>query len=108
MTVTLYERKIRRKVADKLGSVQYVLDGRVAADSNFFAPQDTGDLQGSVLPIVGNGLLEWNTTYARFQYYNGPNKSKDRNPNASMQWFEHAKARNLKEWEAIANAEYNK
>lgn len=104
----LDENKLRRKIEDRMGKVQFYLDSRVAADSNFFAPMDTGNLIASVQPVEGNGVLEWNTPYAKKQYYEGPNKSKDSNPNASMQWFEHAKARNLKDWEKLANAEYNK
>lgn len=108
VTIDLYESAIMRKIEDRTSRAQYVLDNRVAADSNYFCPMDTGDLQGSVFPIQGDGELEWNEPYAKKQYYNGPNKSKDSNPNASMQWFEHAKARNLKDWEKLANEEYNR
>ena len=108
VTVELDTAKIQSKVERNLGRVQYVLDNRVAADSNYFCPRDTGNLQGSVFPIQGTGELEWNTTYAKKQYYTGENKSKDSNPNASMHWFEQAKARDLREWERVANEEYNR
>ena len=108
VTIDLDESAIMRKIDGNLDRTQYVLDNRVAADSNYFCPMDTGALQGSVFPIQGTGELEWNEPYAKKQYYNGPNKSKDSNPNASMQWFEHAKSRNLKDWEALANEEYNR
>ncbi len=108
VTIDLDESAILRKVDDRISRAQFILDNRIAADSNYFCPMDTGALQGSVFPIQGDGTLEWNAPYAKKQYYNGPNKSKDSNPNASMQWFEHAKARNLKNWEKLANEEYNR
>lgn len=108
ITVDINVSAILRKVEDRIGQVQLVLDNRIAADSNYFCPFDTGALQGSVFPIQGDGTLEWNETYAKRQYYGLPNKAKDSNPNASPQWFEHAKARNLKDWEALANEEYNR
>ena len=108
ITVDINESEIISKVDDRIGRAQLVLDNRIAADSNYFCPVDTGALQGSVFPIQGDGTLEWNEPYAKRQYYGLPNKSKDSNPNASPQWFEHAKARDLKDWEALANEEYNR
>jgi len=108
ITVDINESEIISKIDDRIGRAQLVLDNRIAADSNYFCPVDTGALQGSVFPIQGDGTLEWNEPYAKRQYYGLPNKSKDSNPNASPQWFEHAKARDLKDWEALANEEYNR
>ncbi len=108
ITVDINESEIISKIDDRIGRAQLVLDNRIAADSNYFCPIDTGALQGSVFPIQGDGTLEWNEPYAKRQYYGLPNKSKDSNPNASPQWFEHAKAKDLKDWEALANEEYNR
>ena len=108
MKVDLRTEDIKRKVIDRCIIAQYALDNKIAADSNYFCPEDTGDLQKSVQPIMGNGVLEWNTPYAKAQYYGLPGKSTDTNPNASLQWFEQAKARELDNWVGVANAEYNK
>lgn len=108
VTIEIDESAIMRKIDGRMSRAQLVLDNRIAADSNYFCPMDTGALQGSVFPIHGDGTLEWNEPYAKKQYYGLPNKSKDSNPNASPQWFEHAKARNLKNWEKLANEEYNR
>lgn len=108
VTIEIDESAIMRKIDGRMSRAQLVLDNRIAADSNYFCPMDTGALQGSVFPIQGDGTLEWNEPYAKKQYYGLPNKSKDSNPNASPQWFEHAKARNLKNWEKLANEEYNR
>jgi hypothetical protein len=109
MTVTteLNKNKIISDVKKRLEKAQYVFDSRVAFDSNKYAPDRSGDLITSVQPVQGKGTLEWNKPYARPQYYGFPNKSKDKNPNASMKWFEVAKSKHLKEWEKLANAEYN-
>ena len=87
---------------------QFKLDQQVMKDSNFYCPQDVGSLQTSVIPSAnGKGLLEWNKQYAKAQYYDFPNKSKDKNPNASMKWFERAKAAKKDAWKRLVDAVYN-
>lgn len=108
VTAKLDTAKIKADAATRIKRTQLVLDNRIAADSNYFCPLDTGALQASVFPIQGNGTLEWNEPYAREQYYERPNKSKDSNPNASMKWFERAKAQFLSAWRALADAEYHR
>ena len=51
----------------------------------------------------GNGKLVWGVSYGKEQYYEKPNKSKDKNPNARGHWFDFAKSVRLKEWLRIAN-----
>jgi hypothetical protein len=106
ITVDLDIEGIKNRVENRIGVVQQFLDERVAADSNYFCPEDTTDLQASVFPIQGNGELEWNITYAKKQYYEGKNKSKDRNPNASLEWFEKAKAIHKSDWQELVNEKY--
>ena len=80
---------------------QAVLDEQVLKDSNNYAPEDTTELIRSSLRAsqVGNGLLIWDTPYARRLYYNPQyNFSKDKNPNAGGLWFEVAKANHISEW----------
>ena len=87
-----------------LGRAQAALDMQVIKDSNFFCPEDEGTLQASAITssLVGKGLVSWSTPYARAQYYGFPHKSKDKNPNAQMKWFEAAKAGRITEWIALA------
>lgn len=108
VTAKLDKAGIKSDAMARIRRAQFALDNRVAQDSNYFCPLDTGALQGSVFPIAGDGVLEWNTPYAREQYYERPNKSKDSNPNASMKWFERAKAQFRDAWVRLANAEYNR
>ena len=85
------------------------LDLRVLRDSNVYAPEDTNILKDSAIinSKIGEGELVWATPYARAQYYGLPNKSKDRNPRASMKWFEVAKGRYLQDWVKEANDAHN-
>lgn len=98
-----------RKRLNGLGRrAQFQLDQQVMKDSNYYAPYDVGSLQKSVIPSAnGKGLLEWNEPYAKAQYYGLPNKSKDKNPNASMKWFEQAKVRCKEKWRKLVDALYN-
>jgi hypothetical protein len=80
---------------------QYVLDETVIKDSNYYAPEDRGDLQDSALmhSDIGNGEVVWRTPYSRRLYYNPHyNFSTDKNPNAQGLWFEVAKSQNRKDW----------
>jgi hypothetical protein len=83
---------------------QFALDNEVIKDSNFYAPEDTGMLQGSALLAsnIGKGKIVWNTPYSRRLYYNPEyNFSRDKNPNAGGLWFEVAKAAHKRNWLAI-------
>lgn len=110
MTVNIDTGKIQDKIDDRLDFTQELLDMQVAKDSNYYCPEDVGTLQDSVLLYskFGSGVLSWDMPYANDQYYKYPTKSKDKNPNARMKWFEEAKARKCGEWEMVANAGYNK
>jgi len=110
VSVEFNAQGVKSKIDGNVKRVQFALDQQVAKDSNYFCPEDVGSLQRSVIPSAGSGkgLLEWNEVYAKEQYYGRPNKSKDKNPNASMKWFERAKALWVKKWERLVNAEYNR
>jgi hypothetical protein len=95
------------KIKKRTEKAQYLLDMQVIKDSNLYCPEDVGDLQDSALLGYTSGQVVWDIEYAKNQYYSDNNKSTDKNSRASMKWFEVAKANHLKEWEELANAEYN-
>ena len=99
--VTNCDKKIRNKIEE----CQKLLDSEVRKDSNYYCPHDSGTLQrsGILNTVIGSGKIIWNTPYASSQYYDHPNKSHQHNPNATMQWFETAKANRLKNWEKLVN-----
>jgi hypothetical protein len=99
--------KMMGKRAPMLTKAQAKLDVQIIKDSNFFCPLDEGDLQNSAMIAskIGEGELVWDEPYARKQYYEAPNKSKDKNPNARMKWVEAAKVVCLEAWQALIQKE---
>ncbi|CAI8882538.1 minor capsid protein [Bacillus sp. IT-79MI2] len=92
---------IEGKVIEATEKAQFALDQQVLKDSNFYIPKDTGELERSSIRFSrpGEGHIEWNTPYARRNFYGvNFNFSHDNNPNATSLWFEHAKARNVADW----------
>lgn len=97
-----FQKKVRQMKEES----QKVLEQQVLKDSNYYAPEDTGELIRSSVreSVIGSGKLVWNTAYARRLYYNPEyNFSKDRNPNARGLWFEFAKSNHLDEWKRMIN-----
>lgn len=97
------------RIKERLAKCQKKLDAQVLKDSNYYCPMFRGILQKSSIlsTVIGSGKIVWNTPYAREQYYGKPNKSRDKNPNARMEWFEAAKSKNLRKWEKMVNDEYS-
>jgi hypothetical protein len=103
-------KQVGKRVDDALDKAQHALDQQVLKDSNYFIPMDTGELMRSSLRAskIGQGLLVWDTPYARRLYYNPQyNFRKDKNPNAHGLWFEEAKALHFPEWEKIAQKTFD-
>lgn len=85
---------------------QTLLSSEVLKDSNYYAPQDTGNLIGSSQRASDfkKGRLVWDTRYAKKLYYNPQyNFSKDKNPNARGLWFEAAKSSFLRRWISLVD-----
>ena len=99
----------KARISAAIHKAQMKLDQQVTTDSNYYCPlraAQGGTLQKSAIinTVLGSGLVQWKTPYARAQYY-GINfdHSKSANPNACAKWFEAAKARKLKDWEKLVN-----
>lgn len=107
MKIDIDINAIEKKIEKRVDKAQFVLNQQIIKDSNYYAPEDTGDLQDSAIIGSSNTEIIWDKDYAAKQYYEDSDKSKDKNPNASMKWFEVAKAKNLKQWEKLANDKYN-
>lgn len=96
---------IQQQVIQAANRAQAVLDEQILKDSNFYVPMDTQQLErsGIINSKIGEGLLIWNTPYARRIYYGEQyNFSKDKNPNARALWFEYAKSIHLASWRELA------
>lgn len=81
---------------------RYLLSSQILADANKHAKEDTGTLKSSSLEssVLKDGLLIWNTVYAKRAYYTGV-PSTDKNPDAELRWVEVARDRYGKDWIAI-------
>ena len=109
--VDLEKEMIVSRLKRKNKKAQIALDAAVISVSNYYCPQDTGNLQNSVIlgSKIGSGKLEWKAEYAKKLYYGeGYKFSKDKNPNASAKWFERAKAQYKKAWETIARGAFKR
>jgi len=111
VTVYLNKAGIKNDAVQRLKRAQIALDQQIAKDSNYYAPEDKGDLKDSVYlgSVMGSGLLTWAVEKARRLYHGiGFSFSKDKNPNARAKWFDAAKAVRLGTWVKVANSEYRK
>lgn len=104
----------RQQILDRIdrgtqGS-QLALDTQILKDSNFFIPEDTSNAKdsGIRMTVPGTGKVIWDTPYIRRIYYGTDmNFSKDKNPNATSLWFEHAKSRYKSDWVQHAQDNFN-
>ena len=102
------EATVKARLKAKIKRAQMKLDTQIVADSNYFVPNKTSTLQKSAIinPVIGTGLVIWDTDYARRQYYGEWfDHSKQHNPNACAKWFEAAKARKLEQWRRLVDDE---
>ncbi len=92
--------KVQAKIMGTVNSGIGMLSNEILNDCNQYCKEDTGALIASSYTHsrLNEGLLIWQTPYARYQYYAIPTAYKDNNPNASWKWCEVAKGRHLKEW----------
>lgn len=101
-------QKVFAEKKKRIAKAQYALDVQVVKDSNFYCPEMDGTLKRSATRSkYGSGVVKWDTAYASDQYNRKPNKSKDKNPNARMEWFEEAKGTKKETWLRVANDKYN-
>ncbi|WJQ02860.1 minor capsid protein [Geobacillus stearothermophilus] len=110
VTVHFDAAAVANKIDRALDKAQHALDQQVLKDSNYFIPFDTGELMRSSLRAsqIGQGLIVWDTPYARRLYYNPQyNFRKDKNPNAQGLWFEAAKTQHYQEWVELAQKAFD-
>ena len=95
-------RVAARIKAGKMAMVSAVAE-QALSDCNYFAKRDQGTLieSSQTASDLENGLLVWNTPYARKQYYTGA-PSLDQSPNASILWCEEAHDHFGKDWDKSA------
>lgn len=75
---------------------------QILTDSNTYVRMQDGTLANSGHTEARGRRIVWNTAYAKKVYYTGTPR-RNRNPLASLRWFEHAKRTHIGEWIAQAN-----
>lgn len=90
---------IMAQIRPRKGLASAALTEQVLKDSNYYCKEREHTLINSGISHSDpdEGIVQWVTPYARYQYYYPPTRT-EVNPNATMQWFETAKAAHLDEW----------
>ena len=80
------------------------LSGEILNDCNQYCKMDTGMLIASsyIHSKLDEGILIWQTPYARRQYWEIKTAVPDMNPQASWKWCEVAKRKHSEQWERQA------
>lgn len=64
------EELLRERGLEEMGKVQKFVDSEVIKKMAPYTPMLSGVLEKSTAPtVIGSGLIQQNTPYARFQYY---------------------------------------
>lgn len=105
------ENKVANSFTGSYTRARKWLKNEVAKDTNYFIPKQSGKLERSVIPSIGDNedRLKWDKIYASYQYYgkraDGTHvilHHSSTNPNASTFYFEKAKAGNKEKWIRVA------
>lgn len=107
VTVTIDKRRVASRIKSGVEQMIPAVAEQALADCNYFCKQDQGTMikSSETASDLKAGELVWNTPYAKRQYYTGQ-PSKDVNPNASMMWCEEAYNANKKDWNRIAQKQF--
>jgi len=100
VTVDFDATKVKTRLTRSNILAQKWLDNEVLKDSAPFVPRLTGSLEGTGISgtVIGKGEIDYNSPYARAQYYGDFEHSKQAHPLACKLWFEAAKAINKSKW----------
>lgn len=106
MKVDINKSKIEAKVQGAFDKGLAILSEEILNDCNQYCKEREGELIQSSYrnSIPKQGLLIWQTPYARRQYWEIPTAYKDKNPNASWKWCEVAKRKHFDRWQRQAQA----
>lgn len=106
MKVNIPRHAIEAKITGAFKNSLPLLCDEILNDCNQYCKEDTGMLIASsyVHSKLDEGLLIWQTPYARRQYWEIRTAYKDVNPQASWKWCEVAKRHHLEQWQRQADA----
>lgn len=98
--INIRQHAVEARVMGAFEAALPQLSEEVLNDCNQFCKEDTGTLIASSLvhSKPQEGLLIWQTPYARRQYWAIRTAFKTVNPGATWRWCEYAKQRHLAKW----------
>lgn len=104
VTIDIDFDALERRFSRNAGQAQCALDTQVLKDCDPYLPYDSGNLRNSGIRATkpGTGKVIWNAVYTWVQYNLLPKKSHDTHPQATMRWFEAAKAVRKEAWLRVA------
>ena len=107
LTVTIDKRRVAARIKSGIDQMIPAVAEQALADCNYFAKRDQGTLieSSETASDLKAGELVWDTPYAKRQYYAGT-PSKEVNPNASLMWCEKARNTYGKDWQKIAQKQF--
>ena len=99
--VNIDPAKIGAKIDKAWEKARGIVFEEILNDSNQYVKVDTHALEASALihSKPAEGLIIWETPYAKRQYWEIQTAVTDVNPQATWRWFEKAKAEHMKTWE---------
>ena len=106
VTVSTDIEAIKARIARDVRKMTFLVTTQALKDCNNYARRQSGDLIRSSLTATDyeNGLLVWNTPYAKRVYWTG-RPLKNKNPKAKLMWADFAKKKHGKDWLKIAQRE---
>lgn len=92
--------RVRARIENQKQAMLPQLSEEILNDCNQYCKEDTGILIASSMTHSrpNEGILIWNTPYARRQYYEIRTAYTDVNSNATWKWCAVAKNRHFSEW----------
>lgn len=102
--IKIDKHAVQEHVQGAWGRSLGLLTNEIMNDCNQYCKEDTGMLIASSLihSKPDQGLIIWQTPYARRQYWEIQTAYKDVNPKATWKWCEVAKQHHKRQWERQA------
>lgn len=102
--INIDQHKVQVRVETAWKNGLEMLSTEILNDCNQYCKEDTGALilSSYIHSKLDQGLLIWQTPYARRQYWEIKTAYKDVNSNATMKWAHYAKTKHCKQWERQA------
>lgn len=103
VTINIDKNRIKARIKKSWQGTIAPLSEEILQDCNYFCREDQGILisKSQTASDPKNGILKWDTLYAKKVYYTGV-PSKDVNPNASLMWCDAAQKKFGADWNKIA------